>query len=66
MLDLNFVRNNLTLIEEKLRQRGMDPGDVLKDFHDLDSQRRQSVTEAETMKARRNLYSFNSRGTCDL
>ena len=54
MLDLNFVRNNLTLIEEKLRQRGMDPGDVLKDFHDLDSQRRQSVTEAETMKARRN------------
>ena len=26
MLDLNFVRDNLPLVEEKLRQRGMDPG----------------------------------------
>ena len=25
MLDLNFVRENLPLVEEKLRQRGMDP-----------------------------------------
>jgi len=25
MLDLNFVRDNLPLVEEKLRQRGMDP-----------------------------------------
>src|ERR1700686_3796651 len=54
MLDLNFVRDNLPLVEEKLRLRGMNPEDVLKDFRVVDTQRRQAVTEAETMKARRN------------
>jgi seryl-tRNA synthetase len=54
MLDLGFVRNNLPLVEEKLRQRGMDPADVLKDFRDVDKQRSQAITEAEAMKARRN------------
>ena len=54
MLDLNFVRDNLPLVEEKLRQRGMDPSAVLKDFGEVDTQRRQAITEAETLKARRN------------
>jgi seryl-tRNA synthetase len=54
MLDLNFVRENLPLVEEKLRQRGMDPAQVLKDFHEFDTQRRHAITEAETMKAQRN------------
>ncbi len=54
MLDLNFVRDNLSLVEEKLRLRGMDPAQVLKDFHQVDVERRQAITEAETMKARRN------------
>lgn len=54
MLDLNFVRENLTLVEEKLRQRGMDPAAVLKDFREVDTQRRQAITEAETAKAQRN------------
>src|SRR5438270_14037395 len=54
MLDLNFVRDNLPLVEEKLRQRGMDPTAVLKDFREVDVQRRQAITDAETMKARRN------------
>ncbi len=54
MLDLAFVRDNLPLVEEKLRQRGMDPAVVLKDFHAIDSKRRIAITEAETMKARRN------------
>ena len=54
MLDLAFVRNNLPLVEEKLRQRGMDPAAVLKDFHAIDAQRRTAITETETMKARRN------------
>jgi seryl-tRNA synthetase len=54
MLDLNFVRDNLPLVEEKLRQRGMDPAAVLKDFRELDTQRRQAITEAETSKAQRN------------
>jgi seryl-tRNA synthetase len=54
MLDLNFVRENLPLVEEKLRQRGLDPTAALKDFSQLDSERRQAITEAETTKARRN------------
>src|SRR5256885_3136015 len=54
MLDLNFVRDNLPLVEEKLRQRGMDPSAVLKDFRELDTKRRQAITEAETSKAQRN------------
>ncbi len=53
MLDLNFVRENLPLVKEKLRQRGMDPA-VLKDFHEVDTQRRHAITEAETRKAQRN------------
>jgi seryl-tRNA synthetase len=54
MLDLSFVRDNLPRIEEMLRQRGADPAAVLKDFRDVDTQRRQAITDAETMKARRN------------
>jgi len=54
MLDLNFVRENLPFVEEKLRQRGMDPAAVLKDFREVDTLRRQAITEAETSKAQRN------------
>jgi seryl-tRNA synthetase len=54
MLDLNFVRENLPAVEEKLRQRGLDPATVLKDFRELDTRRRQAITEAETSKAERN------------
>ncbi len=54
MLDLNFVRDNLPLVEEKLRHRGMNPAEVLKDFGAIDGERRQAITAAETMKARRN------------
>jgi seryl-tRNA synthetase len=54
MLDLNFVRDNLSRVEEMLRQRGADATAVLKDFRDVDTQRRQAITEAETLKARRN------------
>jgi seryl-tRNA synthetase len=54
MLDLNFVRDNLPRVEEMLRQRGADPAAVLKDFREVDTHRRQAITESETMKARRN------------
>src|SRR5882724_9936574 len=54
MLDLSFVRDNLPQLEEKLRQRGMDPADVLKDFREIDTQRRQAITQMETLKAERN------------
>ncbi|MGA8488916.1 MAG: serine--tRNA ligase [Terriglobales bacterium] len=54
MLDLSFVRDNLPLVEEKLRQRGLKPAEVLKNFAQIDAQRRQAITSAETMKAQRN------------
>ncbi len=54
MLDLNFVRDNLALVEEKLRRRGMNPAEVLKDFVAIDAERRQAITAAETLQARRN------------
>jgi seryl-tRNA synthetase len=54
MLDLNFVRDNLALVEEKLRQRGMNPAEALKDFGAIDTERRQAITQNETLQARRN------------
>jgi seryl-tRNA synthetase len=54
MLELSFVRDNLPRVEEMLRERGADPTAVLKDFSDVDRRRRLAITEAETMKARRN------------
>jgi seryl-tRNA synthetase len=57
MLDLNFVRDNLPLIEEKIRQRGMNPSHVLKDFGQVDTQRRQAISSAETLQAHRNRVS---------
>jgi seryl-tRNA synthetase len=57
MLDLNFVRANLELVEEKLRARGMDPSSVLGDFRQLDQERRTRITQAETLQAQRNKLS---------
>src|SRR6266404_1300302 len=54
MLDLAFVRDNLPLIAEKLRQRGMNPEEVLRDFSGIDANRRQVITQMETLKAQRN------------
>ena len=54
MLDLGFVRGNLDLVEENLRARGADPGALLGDFRSLDKRRRDAITQAETLKARRN------------
>src|SRR5437762_12088229 len=54
MLDLTFVRNNLALVEEKLRLRGMDPNEVLGDFRGVDAERRAHITTLETAQKRRN------------
>lgn len=54
MLDLGFVRDNLELVETKLRARGADPAAVLGDFLALDKRRRDAITQAEQAKARRN------------
>jgi seryl-tRNA synthetase len=55
MLDLGFVRDNLELVKQKMRERGL--GDVLGDFETLDRERRRLLTEAESRKARRNKVS---------
>jgi seryl-tRNA synthetase len=52
MLDLAFVRDHLPLVEEKVRQRGMDPSRVLENFRSIDHLRRVAITNAETMRAR--------------
>ncbi|MGA9716841.1 MAG: serine--tRNA ligase [Acidobacteriaceae bacterium] len=57
MHDLQFVRANLALVEEKLRARGQDPAALLGNFTRLDAERRERITEAETLKARRNTLS---------
>ncbi len=54
MLDLGFVRGNLELVEAKLRARGADPAALLGDFRTLDQRRREAITTAERLKARRN------------
>ena len=54
MLDLGFVRENLALVEEKLRQRGLDPDETLKDFLSSDRERRRFINEMETLRAEQN------------
>ena len=57
MHDMNLLRSNLPFVEERLRARGLDPAVVLGDFHRLDADRRQRITQAETLKAERNSLS---------
>src|SRR5258708_11289822 len=57
MHDLQFVRTIRALVEEKLRARGQDPAALLGNFAALDAERRERITEAETLKARRNVLS---------
>ena len=54
MIDLAFVRANLPVVEEKLRTRGMDPAVVLGDFAAIDRERRDAITQVESLKAQRN------------
>ena len=54
MLDLNFVRDHLELVEEKLRQRGANPDELLRNFREIDTRRRAAITESENLKAQRN------------
>jgi len=54
MIDLAFVRANLALVEEKLRTRGLDPAAALGNFAAVDRERREAITQVETLKAQRN------------
>src|ERR1700737_3307229 len=54
MIDLGFVRGHFPLGQEKLRARGMDSAVVLGDFAAIDRERRDAITQVETLKAQRN------------
>jgi seryl-tRNA synthetase len=54
MIDLAFVRENLALVEEKLRSRSADPAEILGNFASVDRERREAITQVETLKAQRN------------
>ncbi len=54
MIDLAFVRANLALVEEKLRARGIDTAVALGNFSAVDRERREAITQVETLKAQRN------------
>jgi len=55
MLDLGFVRDNLELVKQKMRERGLP--DSLEDFEKRDRERRKLLTQDEALKARRNKLS---------
>jgi len=55
MLDLGFVRDNLELVKQKTRERGLP--DLLDNFENVDRERRRFLVEAESRKARRNKVS---------
>ncbi len=57
MHDLSLLRGDLPRVEERLRARGLDPAVVLGDFRRLDESRRARITDAERLKAERNLLS---------
>src|SRR5262245_32497773 len=56
MLDLNFVRENLDLVREKLASRKFDPS-LLDDFTKLDSERRSLIRERDELNAASNRLS---------
>ena len=52
MLELAYVRENLEIVKQKMRNRGL--ADILDNFENLDWERRRLLVEAESRKARRN------------
>src|SRR4051812_33653301 len=57
MLDLGFLRDNLPLVEQKLRDRGILPDSLLGEFKMLDENRRGLIQKIETYRAEANLLS---------
>jgi len=54
MLDLAFVREHLSVVEEKLRSRNANPEQLLGGFREIDTRRRAMTHELEKELARRN------------
>jgi len=60
MLDLKFVRDNMPMVEQSLRNRNASVD--LSEFADLDRKRRDLLVEVETLKSRRNIVSQEVSG----
>jgi len=60
MLDIQFIRDNAKLVEEKSKQKGY-PVDVEK-LLDLDKTRRNLLSDVETLRQKRNEISGGSKG----
>ncbi|BCJ87457.1 serine--tRNA ligase [Effusibacillus dendaii] len=56
MLDARVLRNEPDRVRESQRKRGESP-DIVDDFLQLDTRRRELLTESETLKAKRNSVS---------
>ena len=52
MLDLNFVRDNLELLKQKMRDRGL--AEALGGFEDADRLRRANLKSLEEVRAKKN------------
>jgi seryl-tRNA synthetase len=59
MLDIQFIRDNPKLVEEKSKQKGYDVN--VKDLLLLDERRRKLITDAENLRADRNALSETSK-----
>lgn len=55
MLDLGFVRGNLDLVKQKMRERGLP--EILGSFEHFDNDRRQVISKVDELKAVRNKVS---------
>lgn len=53
MLDMKYLRNHFQEVKEKLNHRGEDLSELGR-FEELDSRRRQLISETEQLKAKRN------------
>lgn len=56
MLEIKFIRKNLSLVKEALEKRGDDPS-VLEDFQKNDSLRKKLIPEIEELRNKRNTVS---------
>lgn len=56
MLDLKFIRENVTFVKNKLTQRGLNP-DPVDSLISLDEKRRKLILEADNLKSMRNKVS---------
>lgn len=54
MLDLAYVRENLSVVKTRLRSRGVDADAALGGFEATDFERRDAITRAEGLRAARN------------